>query len=175
MMNFLKTIRSNMGAGAPDAAAPETALTDGDQALVDRYAKLNERDAVAGLARLNQAELTAIEQFERSHREREPVLDKLRYLRQPEPLPDYDTLEPDAIAAALAGADAETIKAVRVYERKFQNRPTVNAELVRVIRGLRDRPATSADGAPVAAAEQAPVVGNGLPIKVRPESGLGTP
>jgi hypothetical protein len=176
-MSFLKTIRGNMRADGPDAASAETGSTDRAQTLTDRYAKLNERQAVAELARLNQTELTAIEQFERSHREREPLLNKLRYLRQPEPLPGYDGLEPDGIAEALAEADAETVKAVREYERKFRNRPTVNVAIAVAIHRLRDRPAAGADGslAPASASERAPAAGDGLPIKVRPESGLGTP
>ncbi len=175
-MNFLKTIRSMRSGAAPDAASPDAPPSDADQALTDRYTKLSERQAVAQLSQFNQTELTAIEEFERTHRERDAVLDKLRYLRQPEPLPDYDALEPGAIATALAGADTETIKAVREYERKFQNRPTVNAEIVAAIRRLRPAAAAGADGPPAPDPPEQPlVVGNGLPIKVRPETGLGMP
>jgi hypothetical protein len=46
------------------------------------------------------------------------VLDKLRYMRGGEPLPGYDALTTEEIAKALAGAEAETVKAVRDYERK---------------------------------------------------------
>ena len=53
------------------------------------------------------------------------MLEKLRYMRGSEPLPGYDTLTPEQIAEALAGADAETVRAVRDYERKFQHRQSV--------------------------------------------------
>ena len=168
-MSFFKRTRSSARADAADGAAP----APGDAALTDRYAKLNERQAVAELARLNQAELTAIDQFERAHRDREGVLNKLRYLREQEPLPGYDTLEADAIAEALAGADSHTVKAVREYERKHQNRPTVIAEIARSIHLSRDRAEAGADAVPAAA--QPLVVGNGLPIRVEPERDIGTP
>src|SRR5215211_455122 len=43
-------------------------------------------------------------------------------MRTTEPLPGYDALGPEQIATALAGADAETVKAVRESERKFGHR-----------------------------------------------------
>jgi hypothetical protein len=57
-----------------------------------------------------------VEAYERSHKNRPEVLDKLRYLRTTEPLPGYDALTPAQIAEELAGADAETVKAVRDYD-----------------------------------------------------------
>jgi hypothetical protein len=175
-MSFLKTIRSSMRGDSSGEDTPGVELSADDQALTERYDKLNERDALAALADLNQAELGAIEDHERSHRGRETVLNKVRYLRTPEPLPGYDTLEPSAIAAALADADVETIKAARVYERKMQNRPGVNKDIMDALHALHERrgfaAADPADAEPVL---QPPVVGNGLPIKEQPESNLGTP
>ena len=77
------------------------------------------------LAQLSQVELAAVETYERAHESRPVVLMKLRYMRGSEPLPGYDGLTPEQIAEALAGADAETIRAVRDYERKFQHRQSV--------------------------------------------------
>lgn len=189
-MSFLDKMR---GGKRADGASTEPDLSDADQDLTDRYAKLNEREALEELGRLNQVELTAVEQFERDHRGRDSVLNKLRYLRQPEPMPGYDTLEPAAITEALAGADASTIKSVREYERKIQNRPAVNKEVSDALHrrnaadGPADEPAhrLNAAGEPLAsqarqaeaasAAEPVPASDNGLPIKVPPESGLGTP
>jgi hypothetical protein len=161
-MSFLDSIRSKRSR-EPDGDSPETALAEGDQSLVDRFARLGERDAVQELVKFNQAELAVIEDFERSHRARKSVLDKLYYLRQPEPLPDYDSLEPAAISSALEGAPVETVKAVRDYERKHQNRTTVNKEVLGTMSESRAR----------MMAETAEA--NGLPIKDEPESGLGTP
>ena len=65
-------------------------------------------------------------------KDREPVLDKLRWMRGSEPLPGYDALSVEEIVSALTTADSATIKKVRGYERKFANRPEVLDEVVRV-------------------------------------------
>ena len=76
---------------------------------------------------------------------REPVLDKLRYMRGSEPLPGYDALNVEEIVTALREADPATIKKVRCYERKFANRPGVLEEVVRVHhRRLASQPASPA-------------------------------
>jgi hypothetical protein len=54
-------------------------------------------------------------------------------MRSSEPLPGYDTLGPDQIAEALHGADSDTVKAVRDYERKFAHRRQVMEEAARVL------------------------------------------
>ena len=74
-----------------------------------------------------------MEAYERAHKGRPSVLAKLRYLRQDEPLPGYDDLESKEVAKALEGADSETIKAVRDYERKFQRRHEVLKETARIL------------------------------------------
>jgi hypothetical protein len=89
------------------------------------YDGLNDHDVIAELSNHSQVELESAEDFERSHQDRGFVLDKLRYLRGPEPLPDYDTLSDEAIIAALPDLDVPTLRLIRVYERKFQNRPRV--------------------------------------------------
>jgi hypothetical protein len=61
------------------------------------------------------------------------VLSKLHYMHTREPLPGYDALSPEQIVEALAGADAETVRAVRDYERKFGNRRQVVDAAARVL------------------------------------------
>ncbi len=81
----------------------------------------------------SQTELEAVESYERCHKDRVPVLDKLRYMRGAEPLPGYDALSVEEIVDALQRADdMGTINRVRAYERKFANRPEVLEEAVRV-------------------------------------------
>ena len=80
----------------------------------------------------SQVELEAAENYEQCHKNREPVLTKMRYMRGREPLPGYDALSVEEIVAALEDADLATIKRVRGYERKFGNRPGVLEEVVRV-------------------------------------------
>jgi hypothetical protein len=58
-------------------------------------------------------------------------------VRSSEPMPGYDALTPEQIAEELAGADAETIRAVRDYERKFQHRQSVLDEAARVLPASR--------------------------------------
>ena len=96
------------------------------------YERLDTKEVIAALSRHSQVELEAVEKFERAHKDRRPVLDKLRYMRGPEPLPRYDALSLDEIVAALEHADVATIKKVRGYERKFANRPDVLEHVVRL-------------------------------------------
>lgn len=96
------------------------------------YERLDAKQVIAALSRHSQVELEAVEEFERAHKDRQPVLDKLRYMRGPEPLPNYDALSLDAILVALEHADVATIKKVRGYERKFAKRHDVLELAVRV-------------------------------------------
>lgn len=96
------------------------------------YDRLDAAQVVNGLSDHSQVELEAVEKYERSHEDRDRVLDKLRYMRGREPMPGYDTLGSDEIVAALKQADLVTIKKIRSYERKFANRPDVLEEVDRV-------------------------------------------
>ena len=96
------------------------------------FDRLNDRQVMDGLSDHSQVELEAADSYERSHKNRLPVLDKLRYMRGREPLPGYDALSVEEIVAALKEADQTTIKKVRGYERKFANRPDVLEEVVRL-------------------------------------------
>lgn len=108
------------------------------------YDRLDDRQVMEGLSDHSQIELEAVESFERSHKNRVPVLDKLRYMRGSEPLPGYDALSVEEILTALEDADMATIKKVRGYERKFANRPDVLEEVVRVHhRRLASQPASA--------------------------------
>jgi hypothetical protein len=111
------------------------------------YDRLDARQVVNGLSDHSQLELEAAESYERSHQDRQQVLDKLRYMRGSEPLAGYDSLSVEEIVAALGEADLATIKKVRDYERKFANRPDVLAGVVRV---HRRRQATQPASAPPA-------------------------
>jgi hypothetical protein len=89
------------------------------------YDRTNAKNLIADLSNHSQAELGTIETYERSHKKRSQVFDKLRYLRGTEPLQDYDSMDAKEILAGLEGADTETLRKTRVYERKFQRRPDV--------------------------------------------------
>ena len=95
------------------------------------YDRLDERQVIDGLSDHSQIELEAAESYERGHKNRKPVLQKLHYMRGREPLPGYDALSVEETVAALEEADLATIKEVRVYERKFANRAKVLEAAVR--------------------------------------------
>ena len=97
------------------------------------YDDLKDKQVIDRLGRLSQSELAVVASYERSHKARAPVLDKLRYLRSREPLDGYDALPANAIVDALAGADAALVKAIRNYERKFQGRREIIDEAARVL------------------------------------------
>lgn len=98
------------------------------------YDRLDAKQVVRALSDHSQIELEAVEAYERSHEEREAVLNKLRYMRGSEPFPTYDALSVEEILAALEDADLETIDRVRGYERKFANRALVMETVARVHR-----------------------------------------
>ena len=101
------------------------------------YERLDAGELVADLSTHSQVELTAIETFESSHRHRTAVLNKLRYLRGSEPIPDYDGLDPEALAAVIRNSDDATLVRVRTYERKFQNRAEVLDPVADALRAHR--------------------------------------
>jgi predicted ester cyclase len=97
---------------------------DGDEPLPG-YERIDETELIADLRHHPQTKLEEIEVWERSHQSRTRVLNKLHYLRQQEPLPDYDELDVEEIEAALEYVDLQTVNNVRAYERKFRDRPHV--------------------------------------------------
>jgi hypothetical protein len=130
-MKILDALRKRRSHG--DAPGEQASSPDPAELPIPGYDELDDRQVSARLHELSQVELAAVETYERSHENRPEVLDKLRYMRTREPLPGYDALSPEQIATALAGADAETVKAVRDYERKFGHRKRVLDEAARVL------------------------------------------
>lgn len=130
-MNLLNALRGRTRGSEPGTEA-EPHSPDQDEP-VSGYERLDEKQVSARLAQLSQVELAAVESYERAHGNRPAVLDKLRYMRGTEPVPGYDALPTEQISETLADADAETVKAVRDYERKFQGRQSVLDEAARVL------------------------------------------
>jgi hypothetical protein len=104
---------------------------------VPGYDGLKTKHLVASLSSRSQVELAEIESYERAHENRRVVFDKLRWLRQDEPLPGYDALSDEEVVAMLDEADVATIKRVRGYERKFAARRIVLDEVTRLHRKRR--------------------------------------
>ena len=129
-MKILDAIRNRRSQGSERDTPPATSSPDEP---ISGYDQLGEKQVSDQLAQLSQVELAAVETYERAHESRPVVLMKLRYMRSSEPLSGYDGLTPEQIAEALAGADGETIRAVRDYERKFQHRQSVLTEAARIL------------------------------------------
>ena len=89
------------------------------------YDALDEQDVIVQFRKLSQIELAEVEGYERAHLSRRVVLNKLRYMRTPEPVADYDALEPSEIVRLLEQADSAGIRAIRDYEGKFRGRRQV--------------------------------------------------
>jgi hypothetical protein len=115
--------------------------SDDSQLPLPGYDRIKGKDLISELPQHSQAELAAIETYERSHKKRVEVFDKLRYLRGPEPLQDYDALSVEQILAGLEGADIGTLQRTRLYERKFQRRPDVLENVAAAMRELSSAPA----------------------------------
>jgi hypothetical protein len=101
------------------------------------YDKLKTKEVIASLSSHSQVELARIQSYERTHQDRAVVFDKLRWLRQDEPLPGYDALSTKQVVASLDKADVSGIKRVRGYERKFGARREVLDEVTRLHRERR--------------------------------------
>jgi hypothetical protein len=132
-MRLLHALRRRSARASGRGGEEATGSPDESELPIPGYDRLADKDVAHQLSQLSQAELALIEVYERSHEARPVVLDKLRYMRSSEPLPGYDALTADQIANALSAADAETVKAVRDYERKFQRRRVVLDEAARVL------------------------------------------
>ena len=128
-MNFFKRL---MG-GNDDTAVEDVGGPDESDLPIARFDSTGGKQLTDKFRGLTQVELEEVETYEQSHKKRPAVLAKLRYLRSSEPIDGYDGLSPEEISKALAGADAETVKKVRDYERKFQHRQAVLQEAARVL------------------------------------------
>jgi hypothetical protein len=132
-MTILSSLRDSFFGAADVRSGSDTADAPAETTPpFDGYDRLNDKQVIGELPKHSQVELEAVEGYERSHRNRLTVLDKLRYMRGSEPLPGYDEMSVREINAALESADMETINRVRGYERKFAKRPDVLEEVDRV-------------------------------------------
>ena len=129
-MNFFKRLT---GGSTDDAGAEDVGGPDESELPISGFDSTNGKQLTDKFRGLSQVELEEVETYEQSHKKRPAVLAKLRYMRSKEPLDGYDELSVEQISEALAGADAETVKKVRDYERKFQHRQAVLQEAARVL------------------------------------------
>jgi hypothetical protein len=131
-MRLLDSLRRRDRDAASTGSKPPPAGDEGEP--IAGYDRLRADRVTEDLHRHSQTELAGIETYERAHQDRTEVLDKLRYLRGNEPLPEYDALDVKEISTALESADLETLRLVREYEMKFHRREEVLDELARIRR-----------------------------------------
>ena len=132
-MKILERLRGRPLGEAGDPGSTEASSPDEERLPIARYDQLHRNQLIPQLSHLSQLELAVVEAHERSHRGRPVVLNRLRWLTGSEPLPDYDALDSDQITHALADSDAATVKAVRSYERRHQERREVLSQASRVL------------------------------------------
>src|SRR5688572_3460894 len=101
-MKILDAIRKRRSRG--DAPAEEASPPDAAELPIEGYDRLDKNEVGAQLPELSQVELAAVETYERSHKNRPEVLNKLHYMHTREPLPGYDALSTEQIVQALADA-----------------------------------------------------------------------
>jgi hypothetical protein len=117
-----------LGRGSSEPAAADAQANDAASAAglpIADYEGLHEKDVIAHFHRLSQVELAEVEVYERAHRNRPVVLQKLRYMRGVEPVAGYDALDPKEIVRLLETSDSAAIRAIRDYEGKFRGRRQV--------------------------------------------------
>ena len=132
-MKMLDALRKRRSHASKREVEPTVGSTDESPVPISGYDQLSEKEVGDRLSQLSQVELAEVETYERAHGNRPAVLNRLRYMHGTEPLPGYDALPVEQITEALADADAETVRAVRDYERKFQGRQSVLGEVARVL------------------------------------------
>jgi hypothetical protein len=152
---------------AGDPGSAEGSSPDEGQLSITGYDKLDPKQLRPQLSLLSQAELAVIESYELAHQARPVVLNRLDWLRESEPISGYDDLTSAEIVQGLAEADTGTVKAVREYERRHQNRHEVRAEVARAL------PTSQASaGENRARDEQAVLVHEGLAGREKTGAGL---
>jgi hypothetical protein len=132
-MKILDVVRRRRSQASKGETEPKKSSPDEHPVPISGYDQLDDKQVSDRLSQLSQAELATVDTYERAHKNRPAVLEKLRYMHGSEPLPGYDALTTEQIAEALADADSETVRAVRDYERKFQHRGAVLDEAARVL------------------------------------------
>jgi ferritin-like metal-binding protein YciE len=99
------------------------------------YDSLTADEIASRLSGLSQGDLIKVAAYERAHESRQTVLERIDSLRDSPPWANYDEQNVDQIRSALSRADAETVKAVRDYERGHKNRTGVIDATERALAG----------------------------------------
>ena len=92
---------------------------------IANYDSLNADEVIERLSRLSQVELGQVDAYERRHSGRKTILNKIDSLRGDAPWAGYDEQSSEEIQERLRGADDDTAREVRDYERRHKSRQGV--------------------------------------------------
>jgi uncharacterized protein YjbJ (UPF0337 family)/ferritin-like metal-binding protein YciE len=101
------------------------AVADESDLPIANYDSLKAGDILPKLPELSQEDLAKVDGYERAHRARKTVLNRIDYLQEPEPFPGYDQMTVHDVETQLRDADDATAERVRDYERKHKRRVTI--------------------------------------------------
>jgi hypothetical protein len=118
------TARRVPGVEAIEGRLRRAAVRAQDLPIAD-YDALNVAKVTARLAELTQAELRTVAAYERRHRKRTTVLERIASLQEHEPWAGYDALTATQVLERLREADEDTRARVRDYEGRHRQRETV--------------------------------------------------
>jgi ferritin-like metal-binding protein YciE len=108
-----------------EGAAPPDNVTPLRGEPLAGYDRLNAGQVAARLSDFTQAQLRAVAAYERAHRNRRTVLERIAALEGSEPVDGYDELSEVAAIARLREADEATVARIRDYEARHRRRVAV--------------------------------------------------
>ena len=116
--------RARKGLAAVEGAIAGVGATEHDMPIKD-YDDRTAEEIVRKLKGFSQHELRKIAAYERKHKNRETITDKITKLTADEPWAGYDEQNVEVIEKALRDATKETAQSVRAYERGHKDREGV--------------------------------------------------
>ncbi|MER8225619.1 hypothetical protein ABTZ58_34745 [Streptomyces sp. NPDC094143] len=105
----------------------DDAVTREEEPPILGYEHFRVADIIQRLPTLSQAQLSALDGYERAHAGRPEILNAIERLRGSEPWPGYDAMIPDQITARLQTAAPAEARQVLDYERRHRQRRTLIA------------------------------------------------
>ncbi|MGX1274814.1 hypothetical protein [Streptomyces phaeoluteigriseus] len=117
--------RSATGALRQMPENDEDAITGEEEPPILGYQHFRVADIIQRLPTLSQAQLSALDGYERAHAGRPEILNTIERLRGSEPWPGYDTMLPDQITTRLQTATPAEARQVLDYEGSHRRRGTL--------------------------------------------------
>jgi len=116
-----KQARKVPGAAQVEGTARGAVAGEGDLPVAG-YDDLSAGQVTSKLTELTQVELETMNAYERRHRNRSTVLERIQTLRGDEPFAGYDDLNQDDVVKRVRDGDEPTVTRVRDYEQKHRRR-----------------------------------------------------